>query len=74
MKRSEEIIAKALDSVNGDRYKLSLMVSKRANELHDGAKVLINKAEIKDMKFSDIALLEIAEGKVTLDGIIKTED
>ena len=74
MKRSEEVIAKALKSVNGDRYKLSLMVAKRANELHDGAKVLVDKNEIRDMKFADIALLEIAEGKITPDGIVKTED
>lgn len=70
--RPEEIAAKALKVVNGDRYKLSLMVAKRANELHMGAKPLINK-DIRDLKFADIALLEIAEGKVELDGIIEAE-
>ena len=74
MKRTEEVIAKALDAVNGDRYKLSLMVSKRANELHNGAQILVDKAEIKDLKFTDIALLEISQGKIALDGIVKTKD
>lgn len=31
--RPEEVTAKALESVGGDRYKLSLMVAKRASEL-----------------------------------------
>lgn len=70
--RPEEITAKALESVNGDRYKLSLMVAKRTSELYSGAKVLVN-VDTRELKFADIALLEIAEGKVELDGIIEAE-
>lgn len=70
--RPEEIAAKALESVNGDRYKLSLMVAKRASELHSGAKVLVD-VDTRGLKFADIALLEIASGKVELDGIVEAE-
>ncbi|NLY03456.1 MAG: DNA-directed RNA polymerase subunit omega [Campylobacter sp.] len=70
--RPEDITAKALKRVNGDRYKLSLMVAKRANQLHLGDDILVDVNK-RDLKFADIALLEIAQGKVELDGIIETE-
>lgn len=73
MKRAEEIMAKALKIVDGDRYKLSLIVAKRANQLHAGAEVLLSGIDTRNMKFADIALLEIAEGKVSLDGIIEAD-
>lgn len=73
MVRPEEIMAKALKTVNGDRYKLSLMVAKRANQLHAGTEALVKGYNLRDMKFTDIALLEIAEGKVVLDGFIKED-
>ena len=74
MTRSEEITAKALTFVDGDRYKLSLVVAKRANQLHNGEKPLVDLPNIKNYKFADIALMEIAEGKVSLDGIVKAEE
>lgn len=74
MTRSEEITAKALKFVDGDRYKLSLVVAKRANQLHNGEKPLVDLPNIKNYKFADIALMEIAEGKVSLDGIVKAEE
>ena len=69
--RSEEIITKALNLVDNDRYKLSLMVAKRAEQLAAGAEPLIqNSAKLKNV---DIALREIADGKVVLDGITQSK-
>lgn len=68
MQRTEEITAKALALVGQDRYKLVMLVSKRAEQLSNGAEPLI-KADKNKQKFTDIALLEIAEGKVKLDSI-----
>ncbi|PSM51847.1 DNA-directed RNA polymerase, omega subunit [Campylobacter blaseri] len=73
MKRPEEIMAKALKTVGGDRYKLSLMVAKRANQLHAGTEPLIKDYDLRNMKLTDIALLEIAEGKVVLDGFTQKD-
>lgn len=69
MQRIEEITAKALQYVGYDRYKLVLLTSKRADQLANGAEPLV-KADKNKEKFTDIALLEIAEGKVKLDAII----
>ena len=44
------------------------MVSKRANELAEGAEPLI-KADKNSQKLTDIALMEIAEGLIELDRI-----
>ncbi|QKG28942.1 MULTISPECIES: DNA-directed RNA polymerase subunit omega [unclassified Campylobacter] len=69
--RIEEVAAKALKTVEGDRYKLSLVVAKRAEALAAGAKSLLDK-DVSKMKFADIALCEIAEGKISLEAIIET--
>lgn len=66
--RMEEIIAKALTKVNYDRYKLSLVAAKRAEDIAAGATILID-ADKNKMKLVDIALLEIAEGKIKLEAI-----
>jgi DNA-directed RNA polymerase subunit omega len=68
MQRTEEITARALALVGQDRYRLVMMVSKRAEQLSNGAEPLI-KADKNKQKFTDIALLEIAEGKIRLDSI-----
>ena len=65
--RPEEIISQALKNVGDDRYKLSLMVAKRVEMLTNGSPVLTENAD-RTMKFADIALLEIAEGKIGVDG------
>jgi len=52
-----EIVVKNEDSL----YKLTLIAAKRAIELNNGAKKLI---ETESKKFSTIALEEIGEGKV----------
>ena len=68
--RSEEVAAKALKLVGDDRYKLALVVAKRAEALSGGAKSLLD-IDISKMKFADIALREIAEGKIALEGIVE---
>ena len=65
MIRTEEITAKALENVNFDKYLLSNAVGKRAEELAKGANTLLD-IETVGMKNTDIALREIAEGKITV--------
>ncbi len=63
MKRLEKITAKALERLNHDRYLLSKAVGKRAEELNAGAMPLVDM-DIKSHKATDIAIYEIAEGKL----------
>ena len=70
--RTEQIVAKALEVTGGDRYKLSLMINKRVEQLSAGEASLL-EIDTRNMKFSDIAIREIAEGKIVLDGIIDTD-
>ncbi len=65
--RLEEVGAKALKILGDDRYKLAIMVAKRANQLTNGARPLCELPE-KNMKPTDIALIEIAEGKISFNG------
>jgi DNA-directed RNA polymerase subunit omega len=69
MVRTEEITAKALENVNFDKYLLANAVGQRAESLANGATTLLD-IDTTGMKNTDIALLEIAEGKisVTLEG------
>ncbi|MCH9813868.1 MAG: DNA-directed RNA polymerase subunit omega [Epsilonproteobacteria bacterium] len=67
--RLEKIISTALKNADDDSYILSLMVSKRANELAEGAEPLI-KVDKNKVKLTDIALMEIAEGMIELDKIV----
>lgn len=64
--RLEKITAKALENVGFDRYLLSVVVAKRANELAEGAEPLVD-VDIKKMKNTDIALMEIAKGLIKID-------
>ncbi len=66
--RLEKITAKALEKLGGDRYKLSLITSKRADELSKGAKPLVG-VDANKFKLIDIAIMEVAEGKVGLDAL-----
>ncbi len=65
--RLEKIAAKALERANFNRYLLSTAVAKRANELANGAQPLVDMDPKKE-KFSDIAITEIAEGLITIEG------
>ena len=68
--RLEKVISDALKNAKDDNYVLSLMVSKRANELAEGAEPLI-KVDKNKTKLTDIALMEIAQGAIVLDKIIE---
>ena len=71
--RIEEILSKALEKVNNDRYILSLAVGKRADELSKGAKPLLENTTVKNMKYTDIAINEIALGVLTIEGFEQNE-
>jgi len=69
----EELIAKILDNnKNLDRYQLALAVAKRADELERGvsSKLNINSNSIKS---TDLALMEIAEGLIVIQGFTDLE-
>ncbi len=70
MPRMEEIAAKALQVMNNDRYKLALAVAKRAEDLANGAMPLV-ELDKGEVKLSDIALVEIADGKIVLEGKVE---
>jgi len=63
--RTEQITAQALKNVNFDRYLLANAVGKRAEQLAKGAQPLI-ELDMRKVKYTDIALHEIAEGKITV--------
>ena len=67
--RLEEILAQALEKTNNDRYILSVAVGQRADELSKGAKPLIDSMQTKNMKYTDIAIKEIASGVLVIDGL-----
>ncbi|WP_297191924.1 DNA-directed RNA polymerase subunit omega [uncultured Campylobacter sp.] len=61
----EQIVAKALEKMDNDRYKLSVVVAKRAEELANGASPKVNLDKNK-VKYADIALYEIAQDKLQI--------
>ena len=67
--RLEQLTAKALEKTNLDRYQLSIAVAKRSEELVAGAQLKIN-VDIKTTKAADIALMELAEGLLSIKGIV----
>ena len=66
--RIEQINAQALEKVNYDRYLLAQAVSKRVNELLNGAKPLVELPK-KNMQPTEIAILEIAKGLIKVNEI-----
>lgn len=67
--RIEEILAEALERTDNDRYILSVAVGQRADELSKGAKPLLDSNQTKNMKYTDIAIKEIASGVLVIDGL-----
>ena len=61
--RTEELTAKALEKVDFDKYLLANAVGKRAEKIANGAQPLLD-IDTAGMKYTDIALQEIAEGKI----------
>ncbi len=64
----EKLTAIALEKVDFDRYLLAAAVGKRASAIANGATPMVDM-DPKTEKFTNIALVEIAEGKI----IINTE-
>lgn len=69
MLRLEERMSKALKQVNNDRYILAIAVGQRADELSKGAKPLLEQNTQK-MKYTDIAIDEIANGLLKIEGLV----
>lgn len=67
--RLEKLTAKALETANIDRYQLAIAVAKRSEQLQNGASTKLN-VDLKKMKAADVALMEIAEGHVSIKGFI----
>lgn len=65
--RLEQITAKALTTAGIDRYQLSVAVAQRAKELENGAQSKLN-IDLKSVKAADLALMEIAEGLLSIKG------
>jgi len=63
--RTEELTAKALEKVDFDKYLLANAVGKRAEAIANGAPSVL-EIDITGMKYTDVALQEIAEGKITV--------
>jgi len=70
--RLEERMSQALKRVNNDRYILSIAVGQRADELSKGAKPLLDK-NTQNMKYTDIAIDEIASGLLKIEGLVNKE-
>ncbi|MCK4874213.1 MAG: DNA-directed RNA polymerase subunit omega [Sulfurimonas sp.] len=68
----QELTAKILENnPSMDRYQLAIAVSKRTDEILNGA---ISKLSVaKNIKAADLALMEIAEGLVTIKGFVDIE-
>jgi DNA-directed RNA polymerase subunit omega len=71
--RLEQLTAKALKTANIDRYQLAIAVAKRSEELLNGASTKLN-VDVKKAKTADIALMEIAEGHITIKGFVRPSD
>lgn len=66
----EELTAKILEAnPNLDNYQLALAVAKRADEILNGASSKLN-IDPKSVKATDLALMEIAEGLVSIKGFV----
>ena len=71
--RIEELTAKILqNNPNLDPYQLAIAVSKRTDELLNGATSKLN-IDPKSIKAADLALMEIAQGLVRIKGFVDLE-
>ncbi len=61
--RTEQLTALALEKVDFDKYLLANAVGKRAEAIAQGAQTVLD-IDISEMKYADVALREIAEGKI----------
>ncbi|SFV56469.1 DNA-directed RNA polymerase omega subunit [hydrothermal vent metagenome] len=66
----EKLTAKVLEThPEIDRYQLSLAIAKRADELATGSPSKLS-VSVKEIKPTDLALMEIAEGLVAIKGFV----
>ena len=66
----EELTAKVLkNNPKMDRYQLALAVAKRCDELENGATSTLS-ISTHSMKSADLALMELAEGLVVVQGFV----
>ena len=71
--KTEELTAKILNAnPNMDNYQLAIAVAKRSDELLNGALSKLN-IDPKSIKAADLALMEIAEGLITIKGFVDIE-
>jgi DNA-directed RNA polymerase subunit omega len=63
--RLEKVTAKALEKYDFDRYLMAKAVGLRAQQLTEGATPVVDM-KLEDHKAADIALVEIAEGKIEI--------
>lgn len=71
--KTEELTAKILaDNPIMDNYQLAIAVAKRADELLNGGTSKLN-IDPKSIKAADLALMEIAEGLVSVKGFADKE-
>ena len=71
--KTEELTAKVLqNNPNMDSYQLAIAVAKRSDELLNGAPSKLN-VDPKSVKATDLALMEIAEGLITIKGFANIE-
>jgi len=71
--KTEELTAKVLqNNPNVDNYQLAIAVAKRSDELLNGAPSKLN-VDPKSVKAADLALMEIAEGLITIKGFANIE-
>ena len=72
--KTEELTAKILqNNPNVDNYQLSIAVAKRSDEILNGSPSKLN-IDPKSVKAADLALMEIAEGLITIKGFVNTEE
>ncbi len=67
--RLEQLTAQALEKTNLDRYQLAIAVAKRSEELVAGAQPKIN-VDMKIAKAADVALMELAQGLISIKGFV----
>ena len=71
--RLEELTAKALEVTGADRYQLAIAVAKRSDQIQNGDTSKLN-VDPKAYKPADLALMEIAEGVISIKGFRAIEN
>ncbi len=68
--RIEQTISQALKRLNNDKYILAIAVGQRADELIRGEPPIFDEDRLS-LKYTDIALKEIACGALEVDGFLE---